>query len=151
MTSKAILAPTNDAVNQVNAIAAPRTPPFEKYDAIEDASITCPTLIPEVLTRQQLQQGRALAQIDATFIAVATAGVLTIVDQHAADERVKQEQLRGAGRAAHAQGASQHTTGACREAVPGFPPARHTEDTCCKGCQLGYARGESFRRSGYTR
>ncbi|KAK9811948.1 hypothetical protein WJX73_002198 [Symbiochloris irregularis] len=95
MTSKAILAPTNDAVNQVNAIAAPRTPPFEKYDAIEDASITCPTLIPEVLTRQQLQQGRALAQIDATFIAVATAGVLTIVDQHAADERVKQEQLRG--------------------------------------------------------
>ncbi|KAK9811992.1 hypothetical protein WJX73_006827 [Symbiochloris irregularis] len=61
-------------------------------DAIGGA--TCPTLVPEVLTRQQLQQGRALAQIDAKFIAIVTGGVLTIVDQHAADERVKLEQLR---------------------------------------------------------
>ena len=48
----------------------------------------------QVLTRGQLAAARSLAQVDAKFIAVAAGDVLAIVDQHAADERVRLERLR---------------------------------------------------------
>ena len=47
-----------------------------------------------MLTRAQLAEAQSLAQVDAKFIAVRAGDVLAIVDQHAADERIRLERLR---------------------------------------------------------
>ena len=48
----------------------------------------------QVLTREQLQRARTLAQVDRKFIAVVAGDTLALVDQHAADERVQLERMR---------------------------------------------------------
>jgi len=53
------------------------------------------SLRPHALQREELQNSKALRQIDLKFIPiVCRSGVLALVDQHAADERVRLERLR---------------------------------------------------------
>eukprot|EP00891_Asterochloris_glomerata_P004346 jgi/Astpho2/4346/fgenesh1_pg.00065_%23_28_t len=47
------------------------------------------------LSRAELQQAQLIAQVDSKFLAVVSGGMLALVDQHAADERVQLERLRG--------------------------------------------------------
>ena len=62
-------------------------------DAVSSAMFV--KLRPEVLAREDLQSARSLQQIDTKFIPiVCSTGVLALVDQHAADERVQLERLK---------------------------------------------------------
>ncbi len=54
------------------------------------------SVMPSTITRSDFQQGVALKQMDNKFIALVCNGVLSVVDQHAADERVRLEKLRAA-------------------------------------------------------
>jgi len=54
------------------------------------------TVMPSTITRSDFQQGIALRQVENKFIALVCNGVLSVVDQHAADERVRLEKLRAA-------------------------------------------------------
>ena len=52
------------------------------------------TVVPAAITRSELQQGIALKQMENKFVAVVCNGGLCVMDQHAADERVRLEKLR---------------------------------------------------------
>ena len=54
------------------------------------------SVMPSTITRSDFQQGIALKQMENKFIALVCNGVLSVVDQHAADERVRLEKLRAA-------------------------------------------------------
>lgn len=54
------------------------------------------TVLPSTITRADFQQGIALRQLENKFIALVCNGGLSVVDQHAADERVRLEKLRAA-------------------------------------------------------
>ena len=54
------------------------------------------SVMPSTITRSDFQQGVALKQMENKFIALVCNGVLSVVDQHAADERVRLEKLRAA-------------------------------------------------------
>ena len=54
------------------------------------------TVVPTSIIRSDFQQGIALRQMENKFIALVCNGVLSVVDQHAADERVRLEKLRTA-------------------------------------------------------
>lgn len=54
------------------------------------------SVMPSTITRSDFQQGVALKQMENKFIALVCNGVLSMVDQHAADERVRLEKLRAA-------------------------------------------------------
>ncbi len=54
------------------------------------------SVMPSTITRSDFQQGIALKQMENKFIALVCNGVLSVVDQHAADERVHLEKLRAA-------------------------------------------------------
>ncbi len=49
---------------------------------------------PPPLSHDALQTGRALPQVDRKFIPIVCEGILAMVDQHAAHERVRVEELR---------------------------------------------------------
>jgi DNA mismatch repair ATPase MutL len=52
-------------------------------------------LRPEALERENLQGARALHQVDSKFVPIVCSnGILALIDQHAADERVQLEKLR---------------------------------------------------------
>ncbi|MCO5589416.1 hypothetical protein L7F22_043383 [Adiantum nelumboides] len=51
-------------------------------------------LLPESITKQGLQRIQVLQQMDKKFIASVADGTLLVIDQHAADERIRLEQLR---------------------------------------------------------
>lgn len=51
-------------------------------------------LLPESISKEELQSARVLQQFGKKFIAIVAQGNLVVVDQHAADERVRLEQLR---------------------------------------------------------
>ncbi|KAL4436600.1 hypothetical protein ABPG75_003739 [Micractinium tetrahymenae] len=51
-------------------------------------------LAPGMLSREQLATGRALHQVDQKFVPLLAGPLLALVDQHAADERVRLERLR---------------------------------------------------------
>ncbi|CAM6018985.1 unnamed protein product [Sphagnum balticum] len=55
---------------------------------------TSSSLSPELVTKESLQHLTVLGQVDSKFIAVVASGVLLLVDQHAADERVRLEEFR---------------------------------------------------------
>lgn len=52
------------------------------------------SLVPQSIDRECLQDARVLLQLDKKFIPVVADGVLIVIDQHAADERIRLEELR---------------------------------------------------------
>lgn len=52
------------------------------------------SLIPQSITKNCLQDAKVLQQVDKKFIPVVADGTLAIIDQHAADERIRLEELR---------------------------------------------------------
>lgn len=51
-------------------------------------------LVPESMTKDCLMKANVLQQIDRKYIAVVAQGNLAVIDQHAADERIRLEELR---------------------------------------------------------
>ncbi|XP_061971133.1 DNA mismatch repair protein MLH3 isoform X2 [Populus nigra] len=51
-------------------------------------------LVPESIHRNCLQDARVLHQVDKKFIPIVAGGTLAVIDQHAADERIRLEELR---------------------------------------------------------
>ncbi|KAL6959813.1 hypothetical protein U1Q18_039969 [Sarracenia purpurea var. burkii] len=56
--------------------------------------LTGDSLIPESINKNCLKDAKVLQQVDKKFIPIVGGGVLAIIDQHAADERVRLEELR---------------------------------------------------------
>ncbi|XP_058187200.1 DNA mismatch repair protein MLH3 isoform X1 [Rhododendron vialii] len=52
------------------------------------------SLVPESINKNFLVDAQVLQQVDKKFIPVVGSGVLAIIDQHAADERIRLEELR---------------------------------------------------------
>eukprot|EP00897_Mesotaenium_endlicherianum_P010818 jgi/Mesen1/9765/ME000007S09832 len=51
-------------------------------------------LVPGTLSKHTLKKARVLRQVDSKFIAAVAGDVVLLIDQHAADERVRLEELR---------------------------------------------------------
>ncbi|CAK7355564.1 unnamed protein product [Dovyalis caffra] len=51
-------------------------------------------LVPESIHKNCLQDARVLQQVDKKFIPIVAGGTLAVIDQHAADERIRLEELR---------------------------------------------------------
>ncbi|KAI9394506.1 hypothetical protein POPTR_005G101900v4 [Populus trichocarpa] len=51
-------------------------------------------LVPESIHKKCLQDARVLHQVDKKFIPIVAGGTLAVIDQHAADERIRLEELR---------------------------------------------------------
>uniref|UniRef100_A0A7N0UV75 DNA mismatch repair protein MLH3 n=1 Tax=Kalanchoe fedtschenkoi TaxID=63787 RepID=A0A7N0UV75_KALFE len=51
-------------------------------------------LVPECITKECLMDAKVLQQVDKKFIPIVGGGILAVIDQHAADERIKLEELR---------------------------------------------------------
>lgn len=68
--------------------------------SIVDLTVLCGSAVhsvmPSTIARSDFQKGVALKQMENKFIALVCKGVLSVVDQHAADERVRLEKLRAA-------------------------------------------------------
>ncbi|ONK64212.1 uncharacterized protein A4U43_C07F23300 [Asparagus officinalis] len=56
--------------------------------------LSASSLIPDSINKECLQNARVLQQLDKKFIPVMAGQILVIVDQHAADERIRLEDLR---------------------------------------------------------
>ncbi|CAH8315012.1 unnamed protein product [Eruca vesicaria subsp. sativa] len=52
------------------------------------------SLVPESINRQSLENAKVLQQVDKKYIPIVACGTVAIVDQHAADERIRLEELR---------------------------------------------------------
>ncbi|GMI86304.1 MUTL protein homolog 3 [Hibiscus trionum] len=52
------------------------------------------SLIPKSISKKCLTDAKVLQQVDKKFIPIVAGGTLAIIDQHAADERIKLEELR---------------------------------------------------------
>ncbi|XAR73676.1 hypothetical protein NMG60_11007728 [Bertholletia excelsa] len=52
------------------------------------------SLVPESIHKSCLEEAKVLHQVDKKFIPVVGGGVLALIDQHAADERIRLEELR---------------------------------------------------------
>uniref|UniRef100_A0A1D1ZIW5 DNA mismatch repair protein Mlh3 n=1 Tax=Anthurium amnicola TaxID=1678845 RepID=A0A1D1ZIW5_9ARAE len=52
------------------------------------------SLVPESISRDALEDAKVLLQVDRKFIPVTAGGILVAIDQHAADERIRLEELR---------------------------------------------------------
>ncbi|XP_015576355.2 DNA mismatch repair protein MLH3 isoform X2 [Ricinus communis] len=52
------------------------------------------SLVPESLHKNCLEDAKVLQQVDNKFIPIVANGTLAIIDQHAADERIRLEELR---------------------------------------------------------
>ncbi|KAE9596816.1 putative DNA mismatch repair protein Mlh3 [Lupinus albus] len=52
------------------------------------------SLIPETISKKCLDDAKVLYQVDKKFIPVVAGSTLAIIDQHAADERIRLEELR---------------------------------------------------------
>ncbi|KAH7848391.1 hypothetical protein Vadar_002232 [Vaccinium darrowii] len=52
------------------------------------------SLVPESINKNCLEHAKVLQQVDKKFIPVVGSGVLAIIDQHAADERIRLEEFR---------------------------------------------------------
>jgi len=70
---------------------------FAHVSTVQDLEIKCfETLCPDQVSRYHLMNCGVLNQIDTKFIPIVTeSGLLALIDQHAADERVMLEQLMG--------------------------------------------------------
>ncbi|PIN23390.1 hypothetical protein CDL12_03874 [Handroanthus impetiginosus] len=52
------------------------------------------SLVPKSIDRMSLEDAKVLNQVDKKFIAVVAGKTLAVIDQHAADERIRLEELR---------------------------------------------------------
>eukprot|EP00268_Persea_americana_P054969 TRINITY_DN634_c0_g2_i9.p1 TRINITY_DN634_c0_g2~~TRINITY_DN634_c0_g2_i9.p1 ORF type:complete len:1200 (-),score=227.81 TRINITY_DN634_c0_g2_i9:150-3749(-) len=52
------------------------------------------SLVPDSINKDCLESAKVLPQVDRKFIPVMAGGILAIIDQHAADERIRLEELR---------------------------------------------------------
>ncbi|CAH2076643.1 unnamed protein product [Thlaspi arvense] len=52
------------------------------------------SLVPESIHRHSLEDAKVLQQVDKKYIPLVACGTVAIVDQHAADERIRLEELR---------------------------------------------------------
>ncbi|CAN8327809.1 unnamed protein product [Cochlearia groenlandica] len=52
------------------------------------------SLVPESINRRSLEDAKVLQQVDKKYIPIVACGTVAIVDQHAADERIRLEELR---------------------------------------------------------
>ncbi|KAG0544770.1 hypothetical protein BDA96_02G305200 [Sorghum bicolor] len=73
--------------------------PFGCYDDILSISsgtlhLSCSSLIPECVDKNCFEEARVLLQLDKKFIPVISGETILLVDQHAADERIRLEDLR---------------------------------------------------------
>ncbi|EYU26217.1 hypothetical protein MIMGU_mgv1a021714mg [Erythranthe guttata] len=70
---------------------------IKNQDVILDISsdmLHCDSLVPKSIDRTSLEDAIVLNQVDKKFIAIVAGKTLAMVDQHAADERVRLEELR---------------------------------------------------------
>ncbi|XP_010548206.1 PREDICTED: DNA mismatch repair protein MLH3 [Tarenaya hassleriana] len=73
---------------------------FQDIDSVLDISsgllhrLGDESLVPESMNRDSLEDAKVLQQVDKKFIPVVASGMLAIIDQHAADERIRLEELR---------------------------------------------------------
>ncbi|KAK9713418.1 hypothetical protein RND81_06G026000 [Saponaria officinalis] len=51
-------------------------------------------LVPKSINRNCLERAKVLLQVDSKFIPVVGRGILAVIDQHAADERIRLEEMR---------------------------------------------------------
>ncbi|GAB4847629.1 hypothetical protein Ancab_026690 [Ancistrocladus abbreviatus] len=56
--------------------------------------LACDSLVPNSVDRNFLENCKVLLQVDKKFIPVVGGGTLAVIDQHAADERIRLEELR---------------------------------------------------------
>ncbi|CAM0953083.1 unnamed protein product [Alopecurus aequalis] len=73
--------------------------PSEYYDDVLSISsgplhLSCTSLVPECIDKNCFEEARVLLQLDKKFIPVISGELLLLVDQHAADERIRLEELR---------------------------------------------------------
>ncbi|XP_047049476.1 DNA mismatch repair protein MLH3-like [Lolium rigidum] len=71
----------------------------ECYDDVLSISsgplnLSCSSLVPECIDKNCFEEARVLLQLDKKFIPVISGKLLLLVDQHAADERIRLEELR---------------------------------------------------------
>ncbi|CAA7405573.1 unnamed protein product [Spirodela intermedia] len=76
-----------------------RAQKHSSYDDILDISsgmlhLAGNSLVPESVSRDTLQDAKVLLQVDRKFIPATAGDVLIAIDQHAADERIRLEELR---------------------------------------------------------
>lgn len=57
-------------------------------------NLSCSSLVPECIDKNCFEEARVLLQLDKKFIPVISGKLLLLVDQHAADERIRLEELR---------------------------------------------------------
>ncbi|KAG8057679.1 hypothetical protein GUJ93_ZPchr0002g25748 [Zizania palustris] len=73
--------------------------PFECYDDVLSVSsgplhLSCNVLVPECIDKNCFEEAKVLSQLDKKFIPIISGEALLLVDQHAADERIRLEELR---------------------------------------------------------
>ncbi|PVH64799.1 hypothetical protein PAHAL_2G358900 [Panicum hallii] len=56
--------------------------------------LSCSSLVPECVDKNCFEEARVLLQLDKKFIPVISGETILLVDQHAADERIRLEELR---------------------------------------------------------
>ncbi|XP_008241931.1 PREDICTED: DNA mismatch repair protein MLH3 [Prunus mume] len=70
----------------------------DQYSILDISSgflhLAADSLVPESITKNCLSDCRVLQQVDKKYIAVMAGRTLAIIDQHAADERIRLEELR---------------------------------------------------------
>ncbi|XP_074308711.1 DNA mismatch repair protein MLH3 isoform X2 [Silene latifolia] len=52
------------------------------------------SLVPKSINRSFLESAKVLSQVESKFIPVVGSGILAVIDQHAADERIRLEEMR---------------------------------------------------------
>ncbi|KAL4027258.1 hypothetical protein IC575_015721 [Cucumis melo] len=57
-------------------------------------SLASNSLVPDLIDKNFLENAKVLLQLDKKFIPVVSGGILAVIDQHAADERIRLEDLR---------------------------------------------------------
>ncbi|XP_078432882.1 MUTL protein homolog 3 isoform X2 [Wolffia australiana] len=89
----------NESLQRASVLANNRDQVLSTNDPILDLSagrLQMPgnSLIPESICRETLQDAKVLLQVDRKFIPATAGEVLIAIDQHAADERIRVEELR---------------------------------------------------------
>ncbi|CAL0314267.1 unnamed protein product [Lupinus luteus] len=85
--------------------SSPQTPKIDKLVDVQSQNnilditsgflhLAGDSLIPETISKKCLDDAKVLYQVDKKFIPVVAGSTLAIIDQHAADERIRLEELR---------------------------------------------------------
>ncbi|XP_049932102.1 DNA mismatch repair protein MLH3 isoform X2 [Nymphaea colorata] len=87
-----------DLVNDVMMIENKHSASSDCLDGVLNISsgllyLSGSCLVPESISKDYLEAAKVLQQLDRKFIPITAGGVLAVVDQHAADERIRLEEL----------------------------------------------------------